>query len=50
MDYTHWFNHERLLDSIAVSTSSRQVNGDIPPIELEQAYYARKHARLAEAG
>jgi putative transposase len=39
MYYVHWFNHERLME----------VNGDIPPIELEQAYYARKSG-LAEAG
>jgi hypothetical protein len=26
--YVHWFNHPRLLE----------VNGDLPPIELEQTY------------
>lgn len=39
MYYVDWFNHDRLME----------VNGDIPPIELEQAHYARK-ASLAEAG
>jgi putative transposase len=38
--YVHWFNHDRLME----------VNGDVPPIELEQAYYARKTARLTEQG
>jgi hypothetical protein len=27
LHYVHWFNHHRLLE----------INGDIPPIELEQA-------------
>jgi putative transposase len=40
LHYVHWFNHDRLLE----------VNGDIPPIELEQAYYARKQARLTQEG
>jgi putative transposase len=39
LHYVHWFNHHRLLE----------VNGDIPPTELEQAYY-RQHTDLAEAG
>ena len=38
--YVHWFNHDRLME----------VNGDVPPIELEQAYYARKQARLTPEG
>lgn len=38
LHYVHWFNHDRLME----------VNGDVPPIELEQAYYARK-AGLTEA-
>lgn len=29
LDYVDWFNHHRLYE----------VNGDIPPVELEQAYY-----------
>ena len=32
MYYVHWFNHDRLME----------ITGDIPPIELEQAHYARK--------
>ena len=39
LHYVHWFNNHRLLE----------VNGDIPPNELEQAYY-RQHTDLAEAG
>lgn len=39
LDWVDWFNHHRLL----------QVNGDLPPVELEQAHY-RQHADLAEAG
>ena len=38
-DYIHWFNTERLME----------VNGDLPPIELEQVYY-RLNPRLAKAG
>jgi putative transposase len=40
LHYVHWFNHDRLME----------VNGDIPPIELENAYYARQTTGLAEAG
>jgi transposase InsO family protein len=39
LHYVHWFNHHRLLE----------INGDILPIELEQAYY-RQHTDLAEVG
>ena len=39
LHYVHWFNHHRLLE----------VNGDLPPNELEQAYY-RQHTGLAETG
>jgi putative transposase len=39
MNYIDWFNHHRLFET----------NGDIPPIELESAYY-RQHPDLAEAG
>jgi putative transposase len=39
LEYVDWFNHRRLY----------QVCGDIPPAELERAYY-RQHAALAEAG
>ncbi len=37
--YVHWFNTERLME----------VNGDLPPVELEQAYY-RHNPALAEVG
>ena len=37
LHYVHWFNHHRLLE----------VNGDLPPNELKQAYY-RQHTGLAE--
>jgi putative transposase len=37
--WVHWFNHERLME----------INGDLPPVELEQAHY-RHNAGLAEAG
>jgi putative transposase len=40
LHYIHWFNHHRLLE----------VNGDLPPIELEQAYYRVHNSDLAEAG
>lgn len=40
LDYVHWFNHHRLLE----------VNGDLPPVELEQTYYRLHNADLAEAG
>ena len=40
LHYVHWFNHHRLLES----------NGDLPPIELEQAYYRLHNSDLAEAG
>ena len=40
LHYVHWFNHHRLLE----------VNGDLPPIELEQTYYRLHHSDLAEAG
>jgi putative transposase len=39
LHYIHWFNHQRLFE----------VCGDIPPAELETAYY-RQNASLAEAG
>ncbi len=39
LDYVHWFNTERLME----------INGDLPPIELEQAHY-RHNTDLAEAG
>ena len=39
LEYTDWFNHRRLY----------QACGDIPPAELEAAYYSQDTA-LAEAG
>ena len=39
LHWVDWFNHQRLLE----------VNGDLPPVELEQAHY-RQHPDLAEAG
>lgn len=39
MHRVDWFNHHRLLE----------VNGDLPPIELERAHYGQ-HADLAEDG
>jgi putative transposase len=39
LDYVHWFNTQRLLEA----------NGDMPPVELEAAYY-RHNSSLAEAG
>jgi putative transposase len=39
LGWVDWFNHHRLLE----------VNGDLPPVELEQAHY-RQHPDLAEAG
>ena len=39
MGWVHWFNHHRLLE----------VNGDVPPIELEQGYY-RQHTGLDQTG
>lgn len=39
LGWVDWFNHHRLLE----------VNGDLPPVELEQAHY-RQHSHLAEAG
>jgi len=39
LHWVDWFNHHRLLE----------INGDIPSIELEQAYY-RQHPDLDEAG
>ena len=39
LGWVDWFNHHRLLE----------VNGDLPPIELEQAHY-RQHPDLTEAG
>lgn len=39
LHYVDWFNHHRLLE----------VNGDLPPIELEAAYYRQTNG-LAEAG
>lgn len=40
LHYVHWFNHDRLLE----------VNGDLPPVELEQTYYRLHNSDLAEAG
>jgi putative transposase len=40
LHYVYWFNHHRLLE----------INGDLPPIELEQAYYRRHNSDLAETG
>jgi putative transposase len=39
LGWVDWFNHHRLLE----------VDGDLPPVELEQAHY-RQHTDLAEAG
>ena len=39
LDYVDWFNHRRLYEAC----------GDIPPAELEAAYYSHNTA-LAEAG
>jgi Integrase core domain len=39
LEYVDWFNHRRLYEAC----------GDIPPAELETAYY-RQNAALAEAG
>ena len=39
LDWVDWFNHHRLLE----------VNGDLPPVELEQAHY-RQAPSLTEAG
>ena len=39
LDYVDWFNHQRLFETC----------GDIPPAELETAYY-RQNTSLAEAG
>jgi putative transposase len=39
MRWVDWFNHERLLEA----------NGDLPPIELEQAYY-RRYPQLVPSG
>jgi transposase InsO family protein len=39
LDYVDWFNHQRLY----------QICGDIPPAELEAAYYSH-NTSLAEAG
>jgi putative transposase len=39
LDYVDWYNHRRLFE----------ICGDIPPAELEAAYY-RQNPRLAEAG
>ena len=40
LTWVDWFNNRRLLRSI----------GDIPPVELEQLYYARHEASAMEAG
>ena len=40
LHYVHWFNHHRLLE----------VNGDLPPLELVQAYYRLHHSDRAKAG
>jgi putative transposase len=39
LEYVGWFNHQRLYEAC----------GDIPPAELENAYY-RQNAALTEAG
>jgi putative transposase len=39
LDYVNWYNHQRLFETC----------GDIPPAELETAYY-RQNTSLAEAG
>jgi len=39
LHWIDWFNHHRLLE----------INGDLPPIELEQAHY-RQTTGLTEAG
>ena len=39
LDYVNWYNHRRLFETC----------GDIPPAELETAYY-RQNTSLAEAG
>jgi putative transposase len=39
LEYVDWFNHRRLYEAC----------GDIPPAELETAYY-RQNAALTEAG
>jgi putative transposase len=39
LEYVDWFNHRRLYEAC----------GDIPPAELETAYYSQNPA-LAEAG
>jgi putative transposase len=40
LHYVHWFNNDRLLEA----------NGDLPPVELEQAHYRLHNSDLAEAG
>ena len=35
LEWVDWFNHRRLYEH----------NGDIPPVELEQAYYAQNRAQ-----
>jgi hypothetical protein len=37
--YVHWFNDHRLLE----------VSGDLPPIEVQQAYYRLYYSDLAKA-
>jgi len=39
LHWVDWFNHHRLLE----------VNGDLPPVEFEQAHY-RQASSLTEAG
>ena len=39
MEYVDWFNHRRLYEAC----------GDVPPAELEAAYYSQ-NAVLTEAG
>jgi len=39
MRWVDWFNHDRLLEA----------NGDLPPVELEQAYY-RRYPQLVPSG
>ena len=36
-EWVHWFNHRRLYEYC----------GDIPPVELERAYYAQQQRRAA---
>ena len=40
LEWVHWFNHHRLLEPI----------GNVPPVELEEAYYSRQEAPATVAG